>query len=195
MKALTICLLASTLAATLTGCALGVDSPRHYYVLEAPSAMRPAALPRSLRLEPTIAPAFYDDQHIIFSPVTGQRAYYQLNSWTEPPARRVDALLAQRLADAGLGRGGELTLSLRLEEIYHDAATPPGKVFIAMAATLYDPAQHRVVGRAHFEASAVVHSYDAAGAVEAFNRALGGMLDDVVDWAAAAAPTPQARLE
>src|SRR5262249_45058289 len=126
----------------------------------------------------------------------GTRAYYQLNHWTEPPARRVDTLMAERLARSGAFRSvatstdgvkGSLVLSLRLEELYHDASSAPGLVRISMTAVLSDPARHTMTEKRSFVRSAPAATYDAAGAVGAFDAALGSLLDDVTSWAGAAA--------
>ena len=79
------------LAALLAGCGgLGAPPPQRYFVLEtAPSRLAPGALQRDamLLVAPTTASSFYDTQEIIYSRRAGERAYYQLSSWTEPPNR------------------------------------------------------------------------------------------------------------
>lgn len=126
----------------------------------------------------------------------GMRSTYRLNSWTEPPSHRIDTLLTERLVQSGAfgqvassaeGVRGTLVLSMHLEEIYHDAATSPGIARISLMAVLTDPAARSIVARCHFMASAPATAYDAAGAVQGFDRALGPLLDEVVAWAGNAA--------
>ena len=195
---------ALALVIALAGCA-GVQAPHRYYVLEvAAPASRPApAAPAApdLLVAPTTAPAFYESQDIVYSRSTGMRSYYQLNSWTEPPSRRLDALLVERLGRSGafgsvaastLGVRGRLILTARLEEMYHDASTSPSTAHIELTAVLSDPARRTVRGQRRFTASAPAATPDAAGAVHAFDVALGPLLDEVVDWAGRAAAQAEA---
>src|SRR6266571_7265131 len=118
------------MACVLAGCALGTSVPQRYYVLGAslpsmPGAPEDQARPVSLALMPTSASVFYETPRIVFSQAPTLRAYYQYNHWTEPPARRIDALLADRLSHDGRFRTvaldgdslpGSVVLSVRLEE-------------------------------------------------------------------------------
>jgi cholesterol transport system auxiliary component len=207
MKSLSSALPACVLLLTLAGCA-GVNAPQHYYVLEAaapaspPEAAQPAAAASApiLFVAPTTAPAFYDSQDIVYSRSPGTRSYYQLNSWTEPPGRRLDSLLVERLDRSGAfasvsastdGVRGRLILTTHLVEMYHDAATLPGTARIALTAVLSDPT-HRIEGQRRFTASAPATTPDAAGAVKGFDVALGPLLDEVVQWAGQAASRAEA---
>jgi cholesterol transport system auxiliary component len=191
------CALASVLAVGLAGCGTTAQAPQHYYLLEPTPALPglriagPGAASGLLVL-PTTADSFYDAQPIAFSAATGTRAYYQLNNWTEPPSRMVGALLVDRLRSGGgfpvvathTGElRGPLVLETHLEEIFHDAATQPGTARISLSATLRDPSHRSVVGQRTFTSSALVATADAPGAVQAFDIALGPLLDDVVAWA------------
>ena len=64
----------------------------------------------------------------------------------------------------------------------HDAAQPPGTARIVLTARLLDPASRAVLARRTFDRFAPAASYDAAGAVQGFDRALGALLDDVAAW-------------
>lgn len=202
MKPMHRILPACVLAAAATGCGTGVGGPQHYYVLDpAPASLAAPGAPvlvateagaSTLLVTPTTAAGFYDAQAIVYSPAVGTRAYYQLNSWTEPPSRRLAALLTERLRRSGAfgsvttatGEArGTLVLDTQLDEIYHDAATRPGSAKISLTATLSDPARRFVAGQRRFSASAPTPTPDAAGAVQAFDVALGPLLDEVVAWA------------
>ena len=137
-----------------------------YYVLE-PKSEKAASLP--VRLGAVTASSFYDSEAIAYSRSPGTRGYYQLNSWTEPPARRIGELLARHAADKGP------LLNLHLLEMYHDAASPPGMVRVSLAAELGGK-------RKIFEATAPAGGFDAQGAVEGFNEAIGGILDEMETW-------------
>lgn len=187
--------------AALAGCAsLGQGEPQRYFVLEAPPARNPAAAaPRAttLLVAPATASGFYETQDIVYSRAPGARAYYQLHGWTERPARRLTELVVARIERAGLfkavaaarsGVRGDFILHLHLAEFYHDAADPPGQAKVMLVAELLDPSRRALLGRRAFEQSAPAASYDAPGAVRAFNQAVGAMLDDIAAWVEATAP-------
>jgi cholesterol transport system auxiliary component len=193
-----------TLAALACGLAACVSSgPREvqrYYVLEdsrASAVKAETARAATLLLAPTTVSSFYDTQSIAYSRAPGTRAYYQYHGWTEPPGRRIGELLAARLernggfttvASVTSTVRGELVLSTHLAELYHDAASAPGSSRVSLTAELTDPARRVLVARRSFSASAPAASYDAPGAVQAFNRALAALLDDVTVWIDAAVP-------
>ena len=186
------------LAGLLAGCGgLGSSSPPHrYFVLEAwPTRLARGTLQRDaiLLVAPTSAASFYDTQEIIYSRRPGERAFYQLSSWTEPPNRGLAALLADRLALAGAFRGavesgsgvrGGLLLRTHLIEIYHDAVTPPGTARVALSAELSDPSGRSLLGQRRFEVAVPAATYDAPGAVQAIGQGLGQLLDEVATWSA-----------
>ena len=115
--------------------------------------------------------------------------------------RRLASLLTDRIALGGAFRGvaeitsgvrGELLLRTHLDEIYHDAVSPPGSARVTLTAELSDPAGRNLVARRSFSASLPVSSYDAAGAVRGSGQVLGELLDEIAVWAAEAA-TAQVR--
>jgi ABC-type uncharacterized transport system auxiliary subunit len=170
-------------SAMLSACA-GIGGTREadrYFILEASTpAPDPASIRRDVRALPTTAASFYDTQSIAYSRETGTRAYYQFNHWTERPQRAIHALLAARFsADDAQAR---IILETHLVEIYHDASAPPGTAHIILSAALIDSASRATIARRTFSHSAQSASYDAAGAVRAFDAALGALLDDVVAW-------------
>ena len=192
--------LAVALAGALAACG-GLSAPpaHRYFVLEpAPSRLDPGTPQRDavLLVAPTTAASFYDTQEIIFSRRAGERAYYQLSSWTEPPHRGLATALAARIARTGAFRGvvetgssvrGGLVLRTHLVELYHDAAAAPGTVRIALSAELTDPAGRSLLAQRSFSAAVPAATYDAPGAVQAAGAALGTLLDEVAAWAAQAA--------
>jgi cholesterol transport system auxiliary component len=185
----------------LWGCvSLGESEPQRYYVLE-PAASNPApqASPRAgtLLVAPTSASAFYETADIAYSRASGERAYYRSSHWTERPSVRLTEALIARLqgsgsfktvAHAASGVQGNLLLATQLTSFYHDAVEPPGRVVVALVAELIDPAARTLVARKSFEHSAPAASYDAGGAVRAFDRATGALLGDIAQWVNATAP-------
>jgi len=139
---------------------------QRYYVLE-PRVETSTSLP--VRLGAVTASSFYDSEAIAYSRSSGTRGYYQLNSWTEPPARRIGELLARQSGDKGP------VLNLHLLEMYHDAAISPGTARVSLAAEL--PGRKRI-----FTGAAPAASFDAQGAVKGFNEAIGKILDEMDAW-------------
>lgn len=168
------------LAVLLAGCGLqalqGPRDPERYFILEAPAGARAGT---AVALPPTAAASFYDTQEMVYSREAGTRAYYQFNHWTERPAHAVHAQLAARFPEPSGAAG--LALHTQLDEIYHDAAAPPGTARIRLSAQLVDAARATVARRV-FTVSAPAASYDAAGAVRGFDSALGKLLDEMVEW-------------
>ena len=185
-----------TLSGLLAGCS-GLSAPpaQRYFVLEtAPSRLATGPMQRDamLLVAPTTAASFYDGEEIIYSRRSGERAYYQLSSWTEPPNRSLAPLLAARIAASGAFRGavetassvrGSLLLRTHLVELYHDAVSSPGTARATVSAELSDPAGRSLLAQRSFSASVPVASYDAPGAVQGFGRVLGQLLDEVAAWA------------
>jgi len=196
MRSFASCLAAALL---LAACSSAPQQTHRYFVLApegAPPASAAAPLEATLLVAPTTAAPFYDTQEMAFSRASGTRAYYQYSSWTEPPARSLSAMLVARndsahlfrtamLATRGARGGASLLLRMHLDEIYHDAASPPGQARLSLTAELSDPSpQGGLIARRTFEASAPAASYDADGAAQAARRALAALLDDVSAWAA-----------
>jgi cholesterol transport system auxiliary component len=201
MKQCILAVIIGCLMMVLGGCAsLGPQEAQRHYVLEVPPAReKTAATPRAttLLIAPTTVSGFYETQDIVYSRSPGMRAYYQLHSWTERPGRRLSELLVMRLERAGSfstvstvvsGVKGQVILGTHLSEFYHDAAVAPGRVKVTLTAELTDPARRVLLARRSFEQSVPATSYDAAGAVQAFNVAVTRLLDDIAIWVEASAP-------
>lgn len=166
------------LAVTLAGCAAMEGRPPHrYYVLQPRATVVATAFADRVVASRTTAATFYDTQDIAFSREPGTRGYYQFSHWTERPHRVIQAELSARY---GGGRDGYVLVT-HLAEIYHDAAQAPGAARITLTAELTDRSRRTLLRRT-FTRSAAAASHDAAGAVAAFDRASGELLDDVVRW-------------
>ena len=163
------------------------SEPDRYFILEAPAG---AKAQTAVALSPTSAASFYDTQEMVYSREPDTRAYYQFNHWTERPQRAIYGQLAGRFEASGKK---QLVLRTRLDEIYHDAAQPPGTARIKLSAELVDPSKPDAVARQVFSASAPATSYDARGAVRGFDQALGTLLDEVVRWVDSLTPAAASR--
>jgi cholesterol transport system auxiliary component len=194
---------AALVGLALAGCAsLGAKDTQRYFVLDVAAASAAPAAARSkvtLLIAPTSASTFYDTQEIVFSRAAGQRAYYLFSNWTEPPARTLDRLIAARLEASGAfamvaqvtsGVRGGLVLRAHIVEMFHDATSDPGQARLVLEAELGDPLKRTLVARQSFVAAVPVRSADAVGAVQAFDIAVGSVLDELVAWTREHAPAP-----
>jgi cholesterol transport system auxiliary component len=201
MSAMNRFILVCSIAALLAGClSSGERTFQRYYVLEAsgvPAGRAKSARASTLLVTPTTAASFYETQDIVYSRAAGMRSYYQFHSWTERPSRTIGELLVANLERSGSfqaisratsGVQGGLVLDTHLSEFYHDAATNPGEVRVALTAELIDPARRVLIARRTFVRSAPALSYDAPGAVQAFSQVVAAVLDDVSAWVDGAAP-------
>lgn len=193
--------IAGALLAVLAGCAsFAPQEVQRHYVLDASSGREQAAVaPRraTLLVAPVTVSGFYETTEIVYSRAPGVRAYYQLNAWTERPGPRLSDLLVMRLARAGSfatvatalsGVRGDVILGARLTEFYHDAAAAPGSVRVAVTVELTDPLRRVLLARRAFAQSAPAPTYDAPGAVQAFNAAVTALLDDIAAWVETSVP-------
>jgi cholesterol transport system auxiliary component len=189
-------------AGLLAGCVnLDVEPrARQFYVLQDPG---PAANPptpcqkpgagMALLLDMQMPATFYNGTNLAFSRSPGSRGHYQYAQWTDRPASQIGRLLRDRLrqdcryrqvALIGEGLTGEQQLSLRLIELYHDAAQAPGQAVIELEVQLIRRDAGRLIAQKTLRVTAPAASYDAEGAAAGFNRALGQLLDEIEAWLA-----------
>jgi cholesterol transport system auxiliary component len=177
------------------GCSFTRSEPLVYHVWRDPGVAAPAPPARpagaTLLVAPPAADSFYDTTAIAFSRAEGTRSHYQYAQWTERPGRALQGMLVARLEAAGLfaavapstaGVAGALELDVRLHALYHDAAAAPGMARVRLTAQLVDRGERRLVAQRTFERSAPASAYSAAGAVDGFNAAVGGVLDELTGW-------------
>lgn len=172
-----------------------------YHVLKDPAPAAAAAPLRegaaTLLVLDTTTGSFYDTEQLVFSRTPGTRGQYQFARWTERPGKRFADLMRARLdrvgsyqvAAAGGYVRGDLLLDTELVEFYHDAANAPGHLRLVLRAELVDLRQRRLVERRVFVQQVPLASYDAAGAAQAANQAVGRALDELTEWLAAARPS------
>jgi cholesterol transport system auxiliary component len=184
--------LVALLAVLLAGCISATSvPPMQYYVLADTGAAaephRAAAGGRVLLVNPTAVSAFYDTQRLVYSRSPLERSYYQFAAWTERPGRAFTELLSRRLGAplTTAGVRGDVVLRTRIEQLYHDAAATPGRVTIEVSAELID-ATGRRIGDQRFTRSVPTRAENSVAAVEASNRAVTEVLDDIAAWCAAA---------
>jgi ABC-type uncharacterized transport system auxiliary subunit len=187
-------------AALLGACSLGSAPRRDFYLLRdagAPGAPLPGAtIDRVLLVSATAPPGLYDSDRMVFSGDGSSRSYFQFGNWSERPAQSLQTLAESRLLHTGRfrdvaastsGLRGDLLLSLRLDELYLDASTEPGRVVLGVSAELIDWTQRRLLARRTFQREATVSRSGAAGLAEAASQAIGTLLGELGEWTAARA--------
>jgi len=193
-------LLLLTLVLALAGCVNLADQPDMpavvYFVLEDPAPATPtkqfvADAPTLLVLDTTTG-GFYDTDQLIFSRSPGTRGQYQFARWTERPGKRFADLMRARLDSQGIWHvsaaggyvRGDVLLDTRLIEFYHDASSNPGEIRLELHAELVDLKRRTLLGRKVFEQQVPLQTFDAAGAAQASNLAVGQALDELAAWLA-----------
>ena len=158
MKRLIGLVAVALLAALIVACsAPGARDADRYFILEAQAgSAAPARGAPTLVVMPTTVSSFYDTQDIVYSRAPGTRSYYQFNHWTDRPQRAVHAQLVSRFGSASAAGG--LILATHLEEIFHDAAQPPGIARLVITAQLLDPKTKAVVAQRVFNGTAAAAS-------------------------------------
>jgi cholesterol transport system auxiliary component len=193
-------LLPLSFALALTGCVNFAEPPEMpavvYYVLQDPTptteVMNVAADAPTLLVLDTAASGFYDTDQIIFSRSPGTRGQYQFARWTERPGKRFADLMRARLDNQGLWHvssaggqvRGDMVLDTKLVEFYHDAASNPGEIRLELNAEVVDLKRHTLLGRKVFKQQVPLQTFDAAGAAQASNVAVGRVLDELAAWLA-----------
>jgi ABC-type uncharacterized transport system auxiliary subunit len=192
----------------LAGCIpTGTVAPRQFYLIEDPAAKAPppaAPIDRTLLVNGVASDALYENRSLVYSRQPGQRAYYQFASWTDQPARRVALLTERRLEQRGSfrsvapiesGASGDLLLTVTVDELLHDDATPPGSGRVAVTGELLQRSGRKIIARQQFVATVLAREESAEGAVAAISAAVSNAIDAIVLWAedAARASPPPAR--
>ncbi|MFO7542798.1 MAG: ABC-type transport auxiliary lipoprotein family protein [Thiobacillus sp.] len=164
------------------------------YVLKdpTPAAASPPVRPDAptLLVLDTTSGGFYDTHQFIFSRSPDTRGQYQFARWTERPGKRFADLMRVRIDQQGAWHvsaaggyvHGDLMLDTELVEFYHDAVSAPGIMRLELRAELVDLKQRKLLGRRVFKQAAPLASYDAAGAAQASNQAVGLALDELISW-------------
>jgi cholesterol transport system auxiliary component len=184
----------------LSACGITSAQRRDFYLWR--DAGTPAAAAPGPRIDKVLLvaamamPGLYDSDRMVFSADGRSRSYFQFGYWSERPAQSLQTLAEDRLLQTGrfrdvasstAGVRGELLLQLRLDELYLDASPQPQQVRLGVTAELIDWRERRLMARRGFRQSAPVGQGGAAGLAAAAAVALGAMLGDLAEWAAAAA--------
>ena len=173
-----------------------VDYPA-LYLLDAQPAGAAKRAPRNLVLAveaPRARPGFATAQ-MAYVRDAHRLDYYANNRWVDAPARMLAPLLARSLDRSGAFRAvvgasspvaADLRLDTELVRLQQDFATQPSRVQLTLHAQLIDLHTRQVLGTMEFDAAESAPSEDAYGGAVAANRALQRVLEQLVEFCAAA---------
>ncbi len=154
---------------------------------------------KRLRIRYSKANRFIDSHRILFSDDPARLSYYQFASWVDRPPEYLSNLLAAKLEKAKLfdsvsqyeSAASDLLLNTEILELYHDTREKPGQVRIRVSAELLDLTSDSQVAQQTFEKALSVESYDAVGAVRAFEKGLNEIVDEIIIWLSHQLPTSE----
>lgn len=180
----------------LSGCLGGQNTPAttHFVMTDltpAEPVAGTAASEKSLVVAGAAEDTFYDAENLVFSREKGARAYYHFAAWTDRPSRRLASLVQYRLearhrfASASAitaGVNADVLVNVSIVEMYHDLAVTPAVARVQLIGEVVDWKSRTLLGRRSFAVALPVASADAKGAVDALNRGVTAILDELVPW-------------
>jgi cholesterol transport system auxiliary component len=186
------------IALVLAGCVTvelggeGVAQTQYVLVDAGPMPSRRAApIAESLLIQTETGDPLADTLSIAYARRAGERAMYQLATWTDRPSRRIPQLLQRRLdasgsfgAVAALGQplNADWMIAVAIDDIYHDVATDPGRARLTVRASLFDRRKRALAAQRSFSADVTVAEAKSAAAAAAMNQAVARVLDAIVPW-------------
>lgn len=157
----------------------------------APGPRRAQPLVAALLIQPLPATALADTAAIAYSLRANEFAFYQLAAWTERPVRLLPRLLQRRLEASGMAGAvgllgeplrGDWLITLAIDTLHHDLATPPGSAHFALTVELFDRRNRSRAARRQFAASVPTVRADSATAAQALSQAVSTAFDALVPW-------------
>jgi cholesterol transport system auxiliary component len=187
----------AVLVVTVTGCL----SPRkdstepHTYQLSLEGLQRDVQPQRSdgpvLLVNPPEAEPGFETERMVYVKRPYELKYFSLNQWADSPVRMFGPLLVQVLNQGGTWRAviplpssirGDYRLDtygfLLQQEFFHQ----PSRVRITARLQLVDLKESTILGTRAFQTVENAPSENAYGGVQAANRAVAGLLDQIVSW-------------
>ena len=185
------------LALTAAGCL----SPRtdasgiHTYQLSLegwPSEARSAKLdgPVLLVSQPQAEPGF-ETQRMVYLKRPYELEYYAVNQWADTPVRMFGPLMVQALNQTDAWRAviplpssvrGDYRLDTHGFRLQQEFLQQPSRVRVMVRTQLVDLKESRILSTRAFEVVENATSEDPYGGVQAANRAVAGLLDQIGSW-------------
>lgn len=165
------------------------------YLLEySPKVSQPAAADAPvLMIARPRAHGAYDTARIAYMRQQFGLRYYTRSQWADTPARMLGPLMAEALGADGrfqalYANPGRVAADLRLDtELLHfhqDFTREPSEMHLSLRAQLVDLGTQRVIASQLFDIREPATSEDAYGGVQAANRAVARLLEDLARFCA-----------
>jgi cholesterol transport system auxiliary component len=164
------------------------QQPSRNYLLEWPGDMAQAEQsPRrdSLLVSPILSAPGFDSSDMAYMRNPHEIEYFANHRWVDAPARMLDPLLVQAVAQSGLfrhvietGSGSDVDLRLdsRLLHLQQVCRLNPSELQLALRVTLTEVATARVVASQTFRVAEPIEARTPYAGVEAANRAVARLL-------------------
>jgi cholesterol transport system auxiliary component len=179
------------------------------YTLDAAApvaAARPAA-PASaptMSVNPPRAMAGFDSRYIVYQRSPQQLERFARSEWVDTPARMLAPLLVSTLDRSGAfhavvltpsAAAGDLRLDTEIVRLQQDFGAAASQVRLTLRATLVDSASRRVLQAREFDVAEPAASADTAGGVQAAQRAVLALMQQLTAFCVDTASTwvPPAR--
>lgn len=153
----------------------------------APPSSPPGANP-TLIISPPRAAAGFDSSRIIYIRQAHKMEYFAQSEWVDPPARMLGPLMASALEQSGAFRAvvltpgsatGDFRLDTEITRLQQDFRHHPSRVNFVLRAYLVDEKTRQVVAWREFDQSLEAGSENAQGGVEAANRVVQQVLQEL----------------
>lgn len=197
MKSWMVLAALAMLALTAAGCL----SPRtdsseiHTYQLSfdgRPSETRPGEIdgPVLFVSQPQAEPGF-ETQRMVYVKRPYELEYFAANQWADTPARMFTPLMVQVLNQGAVWRAviplpssirGDYRLDTYGFLLQHEFLQQPSRVRVTMRAQLVDLKEATILGTRAFEVVENATSENPYGGVQAANRAVAALLDQIASW-------------
>jgi cholesterol transport system auxiliary component len=156
------------------------------------SEARPGEIDGSVLLvSPPQAEPGFETQRMMYLKRPYELESYAVNQWADTPVRMFTPLMVQVLNQSGAWRGviplpssirGDYRLDANGFLLQQEFLQQPSRVKVTMRAQLVDLKESMIVSTRAFEAVENAPSENAYGGVLAANRAVAGLLDQIVSW-------------
>ncbi|MBS0149662.1 MAG: membrane integrity-associated transporter subunit PqiC [Nitrospira sp.] len=144
-----------------------------------------------LHLSPPQAEPGFETPRMVYLKRPYELEYFAANQWADTPANMVAPLLVQSLSQSGILRDvvllpsvvpGDYRLDIYGFALQQEFFQQPSRVRVTARAQLVDLKLSMIVGMQRFETMEPAPSENAYGGVIAANRAVAGLLDQIVPW-------------
>ena len=145
----------------------------------------------TLLVSPPQAKAGFDTTRMAYLLRSHEVRYFAVHQWADTPGRMLAPILRRDLEQAGTWRAvvqasaavrSDFRLDVDQLALLQDFTTRPSHIRLTLSAQLVDLKGQQVIGARRFDAIEAATSDAPYGGVEAANRALSKLLDQVVAW-------------